>query len=620
MISILFLLLVFLHGLIIASQRKTNALITIVSGFIIGSLISVSLLYWVTCLTKSLDLSLVLFFFFSTQLILIFRTRYLHCLRVLKQLTKKEITMVTILFFFSLYLFSKTFGYDSTHGTFLIASNVYVDFGAHIPFIRSFSLGNNFPGEVPFFQNSGLLYYFLFDFYTGVLEHLGLTIATAYNLLSALSFTSLLILIYQFSTTAFKRKAVGVLSVMFFIFSSNLSFISFFQKYGINMHMFSSWWHTNVYLENVPIFFAKNIPIEIFWNVNTYMNQRHFIFGVAFFLLFLLLWITSEKKRRQNNATIIIFGVSLGFLVMWHAMIFIAIYIGSIVILFLYPHTRKQLTITLFIATLIALPQILLIKLHSSNTVLFQPGFLLSNMLTVKNELLFWFLNVGLGSITLLLGFIVSNREQKKIFFIFLPLFIIPNLIHISGRFPFDDHKFFNLWILGMGMFSAFFIVKLFSKHLIGKFLACLGILLLTLSGIISIMVIKNDVNATLPDFSKNIFLQKAKEIIPSNAVVVTNGEIYDPITLIGKKIFIGRAQYIYVYGGDAAERLLIQKNLLQPLAGGGMMDTIKKNRIQYLVIYKNGFAKNEKAYNLKYYPPSLKKMYEDTNGIIYKI
>lgn len=619
MIALLFLLFVFLHGLVIANITiSTKKSVKFAGGFILGSLLSVSFVYWVACLLKSLDLSLLLFFFFSIQFVLIFKKNYQQTLQLFAKPDKLAIAIGSALFLFSYYLFAKTFGYDSIHGNFLVASNVYLDFGAHIPFIRSFSLGNNFPGEVPFFQNTGLLYYFLFDFYGGVIEHLGLQINVAYNLISAISFTCLLSLTYQLTLTIFKRKTIAILSVVFFLFSGNLSFLTFFQKNGLSLHTFFAWWHNGFYLEGLPTLLDKTIAVAGFWNLNPYMNQRHLVFGVAFFLLFLFIFL--EKKNKIQKVSLVIMGLSLGFLTMWHTMVFLALCMIAPVLFWVVKEKRKEIIFVYVLGCIVALPQLLLIKLHSANTILLIPGFLLEKHITLTNEFVFWLINLGIGLLTIPMGFYFANNEEKKLFYIFLPLFVIPNLVHLSSRFTFDDHKYFNVWIIGANMFSAFFVAKLITKNVINKIIAIFLIILLTLSGIISIMVIKNDIFTALPDYPKNALLTTIIKYIPNNAVILSNGEIYDPATLVGKKTFIGRVQYIFVYGGNASKRLEIQQKILQPLSRENMIQTVHNNHIQYIILYKNNFAKNEKPFERKFLDTSFTKLYEDTDGIIYKI
>jgi 4-amino-4-deoxy-L-arabinose transferase-like glycosyltransferase len=50
----------------------------------------------------------------------------------------------------------------------------------------------------------------------------------ALNIPSALGFFFLMIMIYLFAKEIFKSKAVGILSILFFIFNSSLDFLKIF--------------------------------------------------------------------------------------------------------------------------------------------------------------------------------------------------------------------------------------------------------------------------------------------------------------------------------------------------------------------------------------------------------
>src|SRR3990167_947392 len=107
---------------------------------------------------------------------------------------------------FSFWLMFSTFSYKD--GSILIAAKARSDFGSHIPLIRSFSLGNNFPPEFPIFPGEPIRYHFLFYFVVGLLERVGVRIDYALNLPSALSFSFLLITIYFLAKLIFKSRAV----------------------------------------------------------------------------------------------------------------------------------------------------------------------------------------------------------------------------------------------------------------------------------------------------------------------------------------------------------------------------------------------------------------------------
>ena len=73
----------------------------------------------------------------------------------------------------------------------------FSDLGAHLPVIRSFSYGNNFPTEYPHFAQAGMRYHFMFYFLAGNLEYLGLNLASALNLPSIFSITAMCMLLYS---------------------------------------------------------------------------------------------------------------------------------------------------------------------------------------------------------------------------------------------------------------------------------------------------------------------------------------------------------------------------------------------------------------------------------------
>ena len=150
MLWLLFLISIFTNGAILSRRflgSTKNGLIASVNTFIVGSLVSTSFIYILSSyIFKALLPSLVVYFFLSLFLVLI----NFKDLKLLKpKFGKKEVIFFCLLLF-SFWFFAKSFGYNSSSGQFLIASNLYQDFGAHIPFIRSFSLGSNFPAEVPF--------------------------------------------------------------------------------------------------------------------------------------------------------------------------------------------------------------------------------------------------------------------------------------------------------------------------------------------------------------------------------------------------------------------------------------------------------------------------------------
>src|SRR5258708_26643581 len=135
---------------------------------------------------------------------------------------------------FSTWLMFSTFSYKN--GRMLISTKAWSDFANHIPLIRSFAFGNNFPPQDPLFAGPPIHYHFLFFALTGLLEKAGLRIDIAFNLLSILGFTALLLAIYYIGKNWFHSKAIGILSIVFLVCNGSLSFLSFFAKHPLSVH------------------------------------------------------------------------------------------------------------------------------------------------------------------------------------------------------------------------------------------------------------------------------------------------------------------------------------------------------------------------------------------------
>src|SRR5579871_329018 len=143
-----------------------------------------------------------------------------------------EIILFIIFLVFSTWLMFSTFSYEA--GSMLIATKAWSDFANHIPLIRSFSFGDNFPPQDPIFAGQPIHYHFVFYQFVGLLEKMGVRIDYALNVPSMLGFFGLLIMIYIFAKKLFRSRAVATLSVLFFLFNGTLSFLEFFKQHPLS--------------------------------------------------------------------------------------------------------------------------------------------------------------------------------------------------------------------------------------------------------------------------------------------------------------------------------------------------------------------------------------------------
>ena len=134
----------------------------------------------------------------------------------------REMTFLILALSFSYALF---YPQVFQQGTMLYRSGVYWDFTAHYPIVQNFVFGDNFPamdetaGELP------LMYHFFGDLQVALTSALGTSLADSFLWISALSLTSLLVLVREFAKDLFKSEAAGWAAAIFVVSSSNLRWI-----------------------------------------------------------------------------------------------------------------------------------------------------------------------------------------------------------------------------------------------------------------------------------------------------------------------------------------------------------------------------------------------------------
>lgn len=498
---------------------------------------------------------------------------------------KHTITGIVLLIsiLFSIWLMSHTFSYKD--GQMLIAAKAWSDFAGHIPLIRSFSYGFNFfPIEYPLFPGEPIKYHFLFYLFVGILEKIGIRIDYALNILSVCSFSLLMISIYLLATYILKSKTIGILSVVFFLFNSSLSFIEFFKTHPLSSKMLTEIVSNNAFPSFGPY---DGKVVSAFWNLNIYTNQRHLALPIAFLLL--LIWYIlkqSHKDRKPNYVVIFLWSALVGVLPYLHFGIFIMLYI-TIGTLFLFlPKARLSMFLILFFGGILALPRILMLQnsLSPSSLELYI-GYLASDK-TFIGIFYYWFMNLGLSIVLIPLGFIFSPKDGKKIFLAVLPLFLIGNLIAFGPDIS-ANHKFFTVFIIIGNMFSAFALLKLWHTQILGKIIVLPLFCLMILSGIIDFFPIKNDSYMMLADYPKNPDVKWIAENTPNNSVFLNTTYLYHPASLAGRKIFLGWPYFPWSLGYDTNTRGKIMKELLGATDKRIVCDLLKQYSIDYIDIKK---------------------------------
>lgn len=463
-----------------------------------------------------------------------------------------------------------------------IGVKAWSDFGSHIPLIRSFSLGDNFPPEYPLFPGEPIRYHFLFYALVGFLERLGIPLDYALNIPSAILFAGLLLTIYFFAKALFKSKAVGVLSIAFFLFNGSLSFLEFFKDHPLSTKTIIDIVTNNEFSSFAP--YGKGI-VSAFWNLNIYTNQRHL--AGAYFLSLLLLFFFLKPVLHDKKASIqksVIIGLVLGLSFFFHMAAF---FMTAVVILFcflVFPKIRIASLIILGVAGILVLPQYLTMQSSSAFPIIFHPGYLIANMVSLPNLLSYWFFNLGLHTILMPLGFLVASKNAKKILLCFIPIFIIGNTIQFSPEIA-ANHKFFNYFMIIGSMYSAYALVFLWRRKALLRPLVILLFFLLTFSGIIDFFPIYNDPKGAFTDYPVNEDIRWIMDNTPKDAIFLNTAYFVHPVTTAGRKIFLGWPYFAWSQGYQTEKRYKQIEAIGQSHDKSEICNFLKRNSLGYVYL-----------------------------------
>ncbi len=474
----------------------------------------------------------------------------------------------TLLFYAAILLGSgllmfHTFSYHAPTSTMEIAVKCWSDFGAHIPLIRSFSMGANLnrllslrAPEYPIYPGEPIRYHFLFYLIVGVLERIGFRIDWALNIPSVIGFAGLLGAIAYLSYRLFHSRKEAALSVVLFVLNGTFAFLQFLEKHPV------SWETPRQILENTafPAFGPwDNGLVSAFWNLNIYTNQRHLALGFLLGLVFISISYVQRATplKRQLSALFILVPILVALPYLHQPMlVMLAIYMIWFFLIY------KRLRILLFLTGLIALmPIYLQIRplLGGASEFAWYPGYLIHERLTPALFLQYWLYNFGLHTVLIPLGLLFSPKHVRLLMVPLLAIFIMANCFKFSVEVA-ANHKFFNfimifgviltshaigtLWrMLNLHAHRRMRIGPLAVRHPVLDIIRLeivAVVFFLTLSGFMDLMVIINDHTISLEDIPKNETAQWIVDHTPPDAIFLNSSYLYHPASLAGRSIFLG--------------------------------------------------------------------------------
>lgn len=532
---------------------------------------------------------------------------------------KFEFFLCAVLLLFSYWLMYKSFGYDSRTHQFRIARHLIGDFGLHLGLIRSFSLGNNYPPQSPFFPGQVLSYHYGLDYIVGQFERMGVPIDIGLNGISALFFSILLLTVYQLSQILFgKNYLIGITAVLLSIFDSSVSFFDYIKNRSLSIQLFKEIWRIPDYIHKGP---ADGSLVSLFFTLNVYLNQRHLIVALALSFIVTLFFVRRICTGKNISHTLLIFlGFSYGFTTRLHSLVFLGTVIVIVSMMLLFRKTKwiVPFIIPLCIVASFHVREMVVQTSWQTDREFFAPGFLALQPLTLYNFMSFWFANLGLKFFIIPLAFLFADTRQKKIFTCFFILFLIANLLKLGFRVE-HNQSLIQQFLLVANIYVAGILVRLWQRSHLGKTLSLLSLIALTASGVMNLLVVKNDFQYPVPDYQSSPFMNWIVTRTHPDAVFLSRQSIVDPVVIAGRKNYFGSTYYSEVMGYNYGPRRVLAKQFFESASVEDLV-AARVEDINYLVIPNNEVSDFFYDIHRDFLASHLPVVYLDTDVSVYRL
>ena len=474
------------------------------------------------------------------------------------------------------------------------AASAFGDLVVHTSLIHSFSLSDNFPPQYPYFAAGDMPYHFLFQFLAASLEHLGMPFVAAFNSISIISLTALLLLVYVLATRISGLKSVAYLTLTFIFLRSSFAFFDFAESYHYSFkNILEAIGENEIYIGDTP-----NARWGMWTFFNTLSNQRHLAIGIAaVFIASLLMLPLVEEKLDQARKKIklpswkiehtqraVFIGCFLGAIAFWNG----ATLIAALLVLAGFALTSRHKTEYIIIAVIAVVLAVIQSK-----------WFISPEKTPVQARFVFGFLAAD-KSILGVLKYIL------KAYGLLIPLFIL-SLIYfrkyaflgLAFAFPFIfaftvqptvdmpvNHKFIMVSQCFMYIFIAWMMVDAWRKRgLVAKVGIASAFSLMTITGIVDAATFHN-VNSHKYGQEKNnpVTLWILKNT-PKKSIFLTEVATINPVLYAGRLTYLGWPYYGWSAGYDTTGREADVRKIYGAGTKEDLAKAIKNTPIDYILV-----------------------------------
>lgn len=521
--------------------------------------------------------------------------------------------------------------------------SVFSDFGPHVALIRSFSRGNNFPAQYPHFPDGTMRYHFMFQFYVGILEFLGLRIDLALNIMSLLALLSCLSLLYILTVKLVKKPAAGIIAIILFLFRSSFAIFTYLfdgTRYASIAEIIDKILNTRVFIGNTPN------EVWGLWTLNVYANQRHFALGLSLMLVTIIAFLPLYKgmrftmrikaTKREDDKEIaveeereynwlaaffkgstwrpgnypraVFLGLLIGAATYFHGSCVTAT-LGILAIMAIFSEAKLSYVIAAGIALALSVMQN---QYFSAGAPMvsprFQFGFIVANpsVLSVAAYL------IELTGVLFAVVFAGAALRWKKLGGLFLA-FLLPAVLTFTLSMSTDitvNHKFLMISVSLLNIFAAYAIVRMTvffmgrkTKILkvAGNIIAGLLILLLTGSGAVDTAAFINQNGPGLSAMYADQTSDTVKWIGENTAggsVFLSSWHVQSPVMLAGRFEFMGWPYFGWSAGYDTYGRGDVMRAIFAAESPDELRVLARDNGISYVYVEPELMNSGEFSFN----------------------
>lgn len=458
--------------------------------------------------------------------------------------------------------------------------NTFGDLQYHLAIVNSFFPGDNFPPQNPIYSGVRLSYPFLIDFHSAVLKFVGFDLQSSL-IVPGLIFGECFFALFLLFANRFLNNVWGAfIAFLVFVFNGGMG------GYLVLRESFSS----PSFPQNLAEKFSSVIDQYNFRFPNAvssvFMAERPILVGLAaFFAIALLLWISFDKKRADRE--LLLAGFIIGLLPLWHTHTILAIALVLPFYFFVHWFRRKghfsdsvkfilpifYLSVPLgIIGMLWHLPQVFTGGQHFFGI---NPFWIVGS----EGAWRFWFINLGVFPLLLLISFFVLDSKQRFFYTPFFLIFLFANVIKFQP-FDWDNYKILLVWYAVSSVVVAELILFIFSRwRLAGKVVSMALLLSFVFSGIVLTV---GDYLSFYGLFSKeDIELSNWEKDNTNPKDLILTGPQHNQFSILaGRRILMGYQGYLWTQGIDGGAR---EKDIRKMYHGD--MSLIKRYNVKYIVV-----------------------------------